>query len=117
MTRLQKLRQIIAAASLEVEQIERGNGTYVPKTRRHSTSGTRRIIEAAAHEYGLTVEDILGDSRRRQIVAARWEAARRLREAGLSYPHIGELLNRHHTTVMHAVRSLEADASAHRVRV
>lgn len=60
------------------------------------------ILAAVAAESGVSVEDIKGPSRLSVIVSARRIAARRLREAGLSYPAIGRFLGgRHHTSAMY----------------
>lgn len=44
---------------------------------------------------------LLSKRRTADLVEKRKLIAKDLRELGLSYPAIGKLLNRHHTTVMH----------------
>ena len=69
-----------------------------------------RIIELTGDLFGFTVEQITSGSRRRPLVDARQVAmyvTRNMTE--LSYPDIGKAFgNRDHTTVMHAVRKIEA---------
>lgn len=61
------------------------------------------IINEAATYYGVGVEDILGPSRKKEMVEARQHAIYRLREEfHLSFPRIAELLNRDHSSIMHA---------------
>lgn len=63
-------------------------------------------LASVANLYGVSVAEIKGSSRLAPIVAARWEAMRRLREQGFSFSSIGRLVNRNHATVMHALRSI-----------
>ncbi len=69
-----------------------------------------RIIDATAEMFGFPVEQLIGGSRRRPLVDARQIAmyvTRNMTE--LSFPDIGKAFgNRDHTTVMHAVRKIEA---------
>ncbi len=69
-----------------------------------------RIIEITGETFGITSELITGDSRRRPLVEARQVAmyvARNMTD--LSFPDIGRAFgDRDHTTVMHAVRKIEA---------
>ncbi len=51
----------------------------------------RRFVERSA---------VIGKTRGGSVDAARREVYRRLRELGLSYPEIGALFDRDHTTVM-----------------
>jgi chromosomal replication initiation ATPase DnaA len=59
---------------------------------------------------------LLGRCRTMSVGRARNALYAALRAAGLSYPEIGALLGRDHTTVMHGVRKAGA-ASAAKVRV
>lgn len=61
-------------------------------------------IAQVAAEHGLTKEDLTGRSRRPAICVARREAMRRLRAKQMSFPSIGRLFNRHHTTVLDGLR-------------
>lgn len=76
------------------------------KPPRRKVSGT--VIERVAQLYKITPSDIRGHQRNRHFVEARWVCAEVLRsQNGLSYPAIGRLLNRDHTTIMHACQSVQ----------
>ncbi|MBG7701386.1 chromosomal replication initiator protein DnaA [Streptomyces sp. MC1] len=68
------------------------------------------IMGATADYFGLTVEDLCGSSRGRQLVTARQIAMYLCRElTDLSLPKIGaQFGGRDHTTVMHADRKIRA---------
>ena len=68
------------------------------------------IIDSTAEMFGFPVDQIIGGSRRRPLVDARQIAMYVTRNmTDLSYPDIGKAYgNRDHTTVMHAVRKIEA---------
>jgi chromosomal replication initiation ATPase DnaA len=72
-----------------------------------SIPGRRRlaqqIVADVAQRHNLIVRDLTGRDRFAHFVAARREAARALREAGLFVTEIGKALDRHHTTVLHYV--------------
>ncbi|MEU7381597.1 MULTISPECIES: chromosomal replication initiator protein DnaA [unclassified Streptomyces] len=68
------------------------------------------IMASTADYFGLTVEDLCGTSRGRQLVTARQIAMYLCRElTDLSLPKIGaQFGGRDHTTVMHADRKIRA---------
>lgn len=77
----------------------------------------KEIIAAIAIQHGVTVADILGSSRRRNIVKARHEAMAqvydRCRVMGerRSLPDLGRIFGgRDHTTCLHALRKMRAAA-------
>ncbi len=69
----------------------------------------KHIVNACSNMYGISVEEITGVSRRRQLVTARHVAMYIMRElTDLSFPAIaGEFGNRDHTTVIHAVNKIK----------
>ena len=69
------------------------------------------ILEAVARHYGVTIDELRGKARHKEIVAPRHLAMYILREdARLSYPQIGALLGgRDHTSVLHACEKIGAD--------
>jgi chromosomal replication initiator protein len=68
------------------------------------------ILLAVARFYGINSDDLKGKSRHKQIVVPRQIAMFLLREdAHLSTPDIGRLLNRDHTTVLHALKQIVSD--------
>lgn len=74
------------------------------------------MIANAAYVYGLTLADLRGDCRRKEVSEARQLAVYVVRrDAGLSYPGIGRLLNRTHTTIMYLHKQAIADIAAGRL--
>ncbi len=73
----------------------------------------RQVILDVAHERQLPVDMMMGRSRRRVLVRARWEAMRRVR--ALEWPsgkppstlQIGLWFDRDHTTVLHALARVQ----------
>lgn len=63
------------------------------------------IIREIALEYGVSVVCILGRDRTRRVSAARRCAYATIRSRkGISYPAIGRIFGRDHTTVIYGVR-------------
>lgn len=67
------------------------------------------ILNVVAGGCGVSVLDILGDSKAADHIKARHLAAYFLRtKAGLSFPKIGQALGgRHHATIMHSMERVE----------
>lgn len=64
----------------------------------------RDVIHYASRVFGVPVPDIVGRSRKRDIMAARQAVYLVSRQAtDASLPHIGNMLRRHHTSVWHGV--------------
>jgi hypothetical protein len=70
---------------------------------------TKQVVAAIAKRYGVTFNDIMGPSRKRNIVAARFEAivtVAQLRHLW-SLPEIGRFFgNRDHTTILHCIKKM-----------
>ncbi len=68
------------------------------------------ILDAAAELFAIPLEQIIGTSRRRNLVDARQVAMYVTRHmTDLSFPEIGRAFgDRDHTTVIHAVRKIES---------
>lgn len=73
-----------------------------------------RIIETVAEYEGVSAETMLSPLRTREVVTARRKAIYlAYRMSGKSLPEIGRRFGgRDHTTMLHAVRTMEARASA-----
>jgi hypothetical protein len=70
----------------------------------------KRIIKECALDASLTVNDLRSKGRVRQLARARQLAMWRIaKETSLSLPQIGRLLCRDHTTVLHAIRVVNAE--------
>ena len=67
----------------------------------------KRIIRIVSDHFGVSEEDIKGESRQGIIVQSRHYAMVMLRNNGYSYHYIGRLLNKKHDTVMSAVKKIE----------
>jgi len=68
------------------------------------------ILLAVGRYYGINADQLKGRSRHKQIVGPRQIAMYLLREdAHLSTPDIGRLLDRDHTTVLHALKQIVGD--------
>ena len=69
----------------------------------------KKLVEAVASFYNVTLEDLLKQSRKKEFVKPRQVAMYLIRkELDNSYPSIGEFFGgRDHTTVMHAVGKIE----------
>lgn len=80
---------------------------------RHQPSHPPTILAQVAADHGCTVPDLLGRDRSRHLVAARIDAAHRLRDLDLSTPEIGRLLGgRDHTTILNALSRPRPDVEA-----
>jgi len=70
---------------------------------------TKQVVAAIAKRHGVTFNDIIGPSRKRNIVAARFEAivtVAQLRHLW-SLPEIGRFFgNRDHTTILHCIKKM-----------
>lgn len=71
------------------------------------------ILADEARRANATVEELISPRRFAHLVRARQRAMWRIRQAtGWSYPKIGRLFGRDHTTVMHAVDKINAEVRA-----
>jgi chromosomal replication initiator protein len=66
------------------------------------------IIRFVAHHYGIRVADLKGRSNRRSIALPRQVAIYLIREIlGLSFPEIGKIFSKHHSTAIYAVETVQ----------
>lgn len=65
------------------------------------------VIDKASELFHVHRRDILGPYRYNFLMPARFALCKALRERGLSYPHIGRILNRDHSTVIYAAGRAE----------
>lgn len=94
-------REITTSLAAEALQGILGNDENKPLT-------PTRIIETVARYYGITVADIKGKKRRKEIVNPRQVGMYLTRElTDLSFPKIGEEFgNKNHSTVIHAYEKI-----------
>jgi chromosomal replication initiator protein len=68
------------------------------------------LLTAVARYFDVGVDELKGRSRNKQVVVPRQIAMYLLREdARMSTPEVGRLLNRDHTTVLHALKQISSD--------
>jgi chromosomal replication initiation ATPase DnaA len=68
----------------------------------------KKTIDIALAELGIEPDkkmEILSRRRQRNIVDDRQRVAKFLYERGFSYPEIGKMMNRDHTSIMHLVKN------------
>ena len=67
----------------------------------------REVIADVASLFRITAEDITGGDRHAHFIDARATVAKILHSRDLSYPHIGRILNRDHSTVINLLSKIE----------
>ncbi len=103
------LNRTIAYAQLttlpvSVELVRKALSEVLPEEREVTPA---EIIRFVAHHYGVRVADLKGRSNRRPISLPRQVAMYLIREIlGLSYPEIGKLFSKHHSTAIYAVENI-----------
>ncbi len=69
-----------------------------------------QILKAVAEFFNVSIEDVVGRNRRREVVEPRQIAMYLLREiSDLSYPYIGEKMGRDHTTAIHSYEKINQE--------
>jgi chromosomal replication initiator protein len=66
-------------------------------------------IEAIAKAHRFTLEDILGPRKFKPLVAVRRKCIVVLRQKGHTTTEIGRIMNRDHTTIVHALQKSRAE--------
>ena len=82
--------------------------------RRHKQVTAELVMQTVSDYYGLTLNDLIGPTRKREITVPRQIAMYLTREmTGMSLPQIGNVFGgRDHTTVMHSCKTVEANMTA-----
>ena len=89
----------VVSGPLKPESLDSGMGSGLGTVRAIG------IINEVCNEYGMTLDELKSPKLIRKLVIPRHVAmARAYRETNLSATEVGELFNRHHTTVIHACR-------------
>ena len=69
-----------------------------------------QVIKSVADFYHVSVNDLTGQARKKEIVEPRQIAMYLLRDMlDMSYPYIGEKLGKDHTTAIHAVKKINQE--------
>lgn len=71
----------------------------------------RYHAQSVADVHNVHIRDLLGTGREKRVVRARAHLYKHARDMGLSYPRIGKIFGRDHTTIMHALDSFFGDLS------
>ena len=78
-----------------------------------TTAGTfGAVLRHVTTHYEISAKQILGDGRRSTITEARWFCCWLMRQHGFSYPLIARLIDKDHSSVLHAVRMLDKRRAA-----
>lgn len=87
--------------------IETVREALYPVLPQERTTTAQDVIRFVAHHYGVKVADLKGRDNRRSVAFPRQVAMYLLREVlNLSFPEIGRLFNKHHTTVLYSVEQI-----------
>jgi chromosomal replication initiation ATPase DnaA len=68
------------------------------------TANVWQLIESICAAYKVSPFAVTSRNRRKRVSEARQEIWRILKADGMSYPELGELFNRDHTTIVHGVQ-------------
>ena len=103
--KIQAYIELEAESSISMELVERISKDVI---RSEKSYAPEFIIEKIAAYYNLSVEDILGKGKTKNIANARQIAIYLMRKlTGLTLAEIGGALNRDHSTVLHSIRKIE----------
>ena len=72
-------------------------------------SWSQRVFDASCAHFGVTADQVLSGRRDRIFVDARHVAMWLMRDAGRSFPEIGNELGVDHSTVMNGVRRVDGN--------
>lgn len=80
-----------------------------------SKTPAREIVAHVAALHGIPVAEIIGDSRKKDVVAARHAAIRAIRvhRPDLSFAQIGKAVNRDHTTIISSLKRTAKQGGSH----
>ncbi len=103
--KIQAYIELEVDSSVSMELVERISKDVI---RSEKSYAPEYIVEKIAAYYNLTVEDILGKGKTKNIANARQIAIYLMRKlTGLTLAEIGSALNRDHSTVLHSIRKIE----------
>lgn len=72
-----------------------------------SACGIADMLDSVCKHFNVTREQLVGKDRHASLALARHVAAWLLRQHGYSFPEIGAMLARDHSSIMHGVRKVE----------
>lgn len=65
------------------------------------------VLEMFAEKYNVSEIDIISRRRGNNVVDARKEMSRFLKDRGWNYSKIGRLMNKHHTSIMYYLGDIQ----------
>ena len=69
-----------------------------------------KIIDEVCKLWGVTKEELVSKKRTLHLTLVRCMAIKHIRDScGLSFPIIGKMFNRNHSTMMHYIKMYEAE--------
>jgi chromosomal replication initiator protein len=93
-----------------MEQVEKNNKEVI---RNEKVYTPEYIIEKIASYYGISIEEISGKSKIKNTAMARQISMYLMRKlTNLTLEEIGTVLNKDHSTVLHAIRRIEDNISS-----
>lgn len=106
------IKRLLAYRDLMGSDVNGDNATRaireLLRTKDELTPSPETIVSYTAKYYDLDTTQIMGTSRKGNIVIARQVSMYIIRTlTNLSLPEIGKFFNQHHTTVMHSVEKIE----------
>jgi chromosomal replication initiator protein len=108
--KIQAYRELETGGNIEMEQIEKITREVIRNEKVYTPD---YIIEKIALYYGISVEEISGKSKIKNTALARQISMYLLRKlTNLTLEDIGSLLNKDHSTVLHAIRRIEDSMSS-----
>ena len=86
--------------------------TQIKELRNNLNKNKDQVIKTAimgvCKDYKITFEDMMSGSRKRTIVLPRMVLMYKLYQTGFTLTEVGAIFNRDHTTVLNAIRKIEA---------
>jgi chromosomal replication initiation ATPase DnaA len=100
--------ELIAAVAEEIKAVSRAHVHSTLKYRDNNTGVLVRIFSEVCDALNVTKEDLMGLSRKREIVEARQIVQYFIKEfhPSISLKSIGNMFNRDHSTVIHSLRTV-----------
>ena len=93
--------EVICAQDLIIVHLQR----EVKRLESSAALGRRYEMHVAvSREFSVSTALLLSEDKRRDVARARFALCWLLRDSGISYPAVGQLVDRDHTTVLAAVR-------------
>jgi chromosomal replication initiation ATPase DnaA len=77
-----------------------GYKTRLQGKSKHEQISVHPVIREAIQKFNVTADDIISHKTGGDLRNVRKWIARKLRRRGMSYPDIGKILNRSHTSIM-----------------